>query len=78
MILILFLVWLVVVVFQLLVLSVLFVTFFGLVKSLCRKPRTFIEFLDFYIQFWSALCCKIFVRKKNKKNSDSPLTTVNE
>lgn len=78
MIVIILLVWLLVVVFQLVVLSLLFATVFGLVKSLCRRPKTFIEFLDFYIQFWSDLCCKIFLRKKDKKNSNSPLTTVNE
>lgn len=78
MIVIIFLVWLLAVVFQLVVLSVLFATVFGLVKSLCRRPKTFFEFLDFYIQFWSDLCCKIFLRKKDKKNSDTPLTTVNE
>ena len=65
MIVIIFLIWLLAVVFQLFVLSVLFATVFGLVKSLCRRPKTFIEFLDFYIQFWSDLCCKIFLRKKS-------------
>lgn len=64
MIVIIFLLWLLAVVFQLVVLLVLFVIVFGLVKSLCRRPQTFIEFLDFYIQFWSDLCFKIFLRKK--------------
>ena len=63
MIVIIFLLWLVVIVFQLLVLSLVFVSVFGLVKSLCRQPKTFIEFLDFYIQFWSDLCRKIFLKK---------------
>lgn len=51
--------------FQLLILFLCCVSVYGLVKSLCSRPKTFLEFLNFYTQFWADLCYNVFIRKKN-------------